>query len=159
MSKPETLASKTEPPYVLRRWKLLLLCIYFTALVYVTLFAWNYGSSYGPMAPGDRNYNLTLFESIHNIAYYSSSWVTPLRILGGNVIMFLPFGIILLSLLKSGWKNIFIVIGCSFTLSVGIETCQFLFTHRVANVDDVMLNTLGGLIGAMVTSISRYIKK
>ncbi|MFB4164184.1 VanZ family protein [Alteribacillus sp. JSM 102045] len=136
-----------------------LLIVYLGILIYVTLFAWNYGSSYGPVGPGGRNYNLVPFRSIFRIAYYSPNIDNPVRILGGNVIMFLPFGVLMAFLFKKKRTALWLIPLLAIVLSTFIEINQFIFTHRVANVDDVILNTAGGLIGAWFILIFRSILK
>jgi glycopeptide antibiotics resistance protein len=135
----------------------LLLC-YLMALIYVTLFAWNYGASLGPAGPGGRNYNVIPFRSIYRIAVFSPTIADPIRILLGNIVLFFPLGF----LLPSIWPKVrrFTLVFCiSFIVSLLIELSQFLFTHRVANVDDVILNTLGGLIGLLVFTGVYWTKK
>jgi glycopeptide antibiotics resistance protein len=135
----------------------LLLC-YLMALFYVTLFAWNYGASLGPAGPGGRNYNVIPFRSIYRIAVFSPTIADPIRILLGNIVLFFPLGF----LLPSIWPKVrrFTLVFCiSFIVSLLIELSQFLFTHRVANVDDVILNTLGGLIGLLVFTGVYWTKK
>lgn len=63
-----------------------------------------------------------------------------------NVIVFIPVGMILGSLLrvKGSWA-IALLIGCS--ISVTIEALQFCFMKGFSEVDDVMHNTVGCLIG------------
>ena len=63
-----------------------------------------------------------------------------------NVIVFIPVGMILGSLLrvKGSWA-IALLIGCS--ISVTIEVLQFWFMKGFSEVDDVMHNTVGCLIG------------
>ncbi|WP_233254253.1 VanZ family protein [Salipaludibacillus keqinensis] len=137
--------------------------VYMSMLFYVTLFAWNFGSSFGPHGPGGRNYNLEPFLSIYNIAVYSENWVAPFRILGGNVILFIPFGLLFPIVVERirKWKratSIILTVILAMMLSVFIEVNQYIFTYRVANVDDVILNTLGGLIGAVSYRILRFVK-
>lgn len=76
-----------------------------------------------------------------------------------NVIVFIPVGMILGSLLrvKGSWSKygswfkvngswlIVLLIGCS--ISVTIEALQFCFMRGFSEVDDVMHNTVGCLIG------------
>ncbi|WP_018922418.1 VanZ family protein [Salsuginibacillus kocurii] len=126
----------------------LLLFLYIGLMLYVTLFAWNYGSSFGPAGPGGRNYNLVPFLSIYRILVFSPDWVDPLRILFGNILLFIPFGF-LLSLLRMRKHPLLSSIGMGCFLSIFIEVNQFLFTYRVANIDDVILNSLGAGIGAL----------
>lgn len=63
-----------------------------------------------------------------------------------NVIVFIPVGLLLGSLLKvkCSWA-IALLIGCSISLT--IESLQFLFIKGFSELDDVMHNTVGCLIG------------
>ena len=63
-----------------------------------------------------------------------------------NVIVFIPIGMILGSLLrvKGSWL-VALLIGCS--ISVTIEALQFWFMKGFSEVDDVMHNTLGCILG------------
>ncbi|MFC0560427.1 VanZ family protein [Halalkalibacter alkalisediminis] len=131
---------------------------YLIALFYVTLLAWNYGASLGPVGPGGRNYNLIPFRSIYRIAVFSPTINDPIRILLGNVVLFMPLGF----LIPSIWvklRRVAYIMAVGFSLSFLIEMSQFLFTQRVANVDDVILNTLGAVIGYMLFSICFWAKK
>ncbi|WP_280771915.1 VanZ family protein [Salipaludibacillus daqingensis] len=137
--------------------------LYMSVLFYVTFFAWNYGSSFGPVGPGGRNYNLDPFLSIYRIAVYSEDLVDPIRILVGNVVLFIPFGLLfslLIERLRRKVKptSIILTVFVSILLSSFIELNQYLYTFRVANIDDVILNTTGGLIGAILYRILRFLK-
>lgn len=131
---------------------------YLVALVYVTLLAWNYGASLGPVGPGGRNYNIIPFRSIYRIAVFSPTISDPVRILLGNVILFMPLGFLIPSIWIK-WRRVVYIIAIGFSVSLVIEMSQFLFTHRVANVDDVILNTLGAVIGYGLFSIILWVKK
>jgi len=63
-----------------------------------------------------------------------------------NVVVFIPIGMILGSLLriKGSWL-VALLIGCS--VSITIETLQFCFMKGFSEVDDVMHNTLGCILG------------
>jgi glycopeptide antibiotics resistance protein len=64
-----------------------------------------------------------------------------------NVILFVPFGLAMRWRFPSlgPWR----IAAIAFAFSLMIETLQLVVaTGRVANVTDVMMNTLGGLIGA-----------
>ncbi|MFC4735698.1 VanZ family protein [Bacillus daqingensis] len=133
---------------------------YISILFYIVFLAWNHGSSFGLQGPGGRNYNLEPFLSIYRIAVYSENWLDPLIILGGNVLLFLPFGLLFPALLNRGKllrKVGFIkTAAAAAVLSTFIETVQYLFTYRVANVDDVILNTVGGAVGYVVYAALRH---
>lgn len=62
----------------------------------------------------------------------------------GNMVMFLPYGFFIAYFLKV--KNIFIMLGLTLLASLSIETTQLLI-GRVFDIDDIILNLLGGIIG------------
>ena len=68
----------------------------------------------------------------------------------GNVILFLPLGI-LLPLIDIRFRSLTKVIFTAAGLSLGIETIQFLLrfigSGRAVDIDDVLLNTLGACLG------------
>lgn len=139
---------------------LLLICffIYLLSVIYITLFAWNYGASLGPTGPGGRNYNFIPFRSIYRIAVYSPTLKDPIKILIGNIILFIPFGFFLPIAFKKLRKALMPTIFLGMLLSILIESSQFLFTHRVSNIDDVILNTLGAFIGAVIIKFGFFLK-
>jgi glycopeptide antibiotics resistance protein len=67
-----------------------------------------------------------------------------------NVIVFIPVGILLGIAFKqmTWWKAL--LIGCS--ISITIEALQFWFMKGFSEVDDVMHNTVGCLIGFLIVS-------
>lgn len=73
----------------------------------------------------------------------------------GNIILFMPFGFFIPLLWRiSAIKAVII----GFLASLFIETCQ-LFLARGTDVDDLILNTFGALLGAILFKIiQRYCK-
>ena len=74
-----------------------------------------------------------------------------------NVLVFIPVGLLLNVVPKqmTWWKAV--LIGCG--ISVTIETLQFFFMKGFSEVDDVVHNTLGTLIGFGILSFFRIIFK
>ena len=64
----------------------------------------------------------------------------------GNIILFIPFGLILPLLWKTSTKKTILIGFCS---SLFIEICQ-MFLTRGTDIDDVMLNTTGVVLGILV---------
>ena len=68
----------------------------------------------------------------------------------GNIVLFIPLGILLPFALKMfhSFKRVFVF---AFFLSLNIESIQFLSrflgNFRVVDIDDILLNTLGACIG------------
>lgn len=75
----------------------------------------------------------------------------------GNVLIFMPMGLLLQLMRPRQTLKWTIAIVC--ICSVAIEAIQFIMGIGSADVDDVILNTLGGLLGALIfISLNRLIK-
>lgn len=79
-----------------------------------------------------------------------------------NVTMFVPFGFVLseylaLKKLLSIGRRIGLVALVSFGLSLSIECLQLLLRVGFFEVTDLLLNTFGGLIGAVVSAMGRKV--
>lgn len=76
----------------------------------------------------------------------------------GNILWFIPFG-----WFKSGLtvkKNAaMIIVGQGALLSLGIETAQFILGTGMADIDDLIFNTLGALIGVILYQVVKRFKK
>ncbi len=81
-------------------------------------------------------------EPFHSIKMYKYAGYQVI----GNLVMLLPLGIYL-PLLYRGLKNFFAVAITCMLLSLSIELMQLATHFRVADVDDIILNTTGGCIG------------
>ena len=68
----------------------------------------------------------------------------------GNMLLFLPYGIFIAKYVKL--DSSFIVAIISFITSLSIEVIQFLI-GRVFDVDDVILNVIGGVLGFLIYKI------
>ena len=68
----------------------------------------------------------------------------------GNVALFMPLGV-LLPLVSNRFRLLRRVLVVAFCLSVSIEATQFVLRFlgnpRAVDIDDVILNTLGGCLG------------
>ena len=82
-------------------------------------------------------------------SFRSTDVFNGLENLIGNVAMFVPLGFF--SVLGLG-LTVVRATGLSAALSVGIETIQLLLGNRWSDIDDVLLNTAGGLAGALAAT-------
>lgn len=104
----------------------------------------------------DARYNLLLFWSYKAIASGQSVLIAQVF---WNVVLFIPIGILLMSILTCKHKGkISFVIG--LLLSASIELVQ-LFSHRgFFEFDDIIHNTLGVVIGiALYNIVSSIVKR
>lgn len=76
--------------------------------------------------------------------FSGGSWFGPLFEYAGNTAFFIPFGMLVFSLCRSVKKTA--AWGCG--LSLVLEVCQYAFALGRTDIDDLLFNTLGALIGA-----------
>lgn len=62
----------------------------------------------------------------------------------GNIAIFAPLGAFVGLLSRMKWIG---AIACSFLVSLSLECAQIVFSMGTFDVDDLILNTLGGLLG------------
>ncbi len=131
--------------------------IYIGILVYFLFFAELLGRtdiSYS------YRYNLKPFKEINRfIMYYSQlgSWTVFLN-LGGNVMAFIPFGMYI-PVISRKKRGLLVTILITFLLTLSIELTQLVMKVGSFDVDDIILNTIGGIIGYLCISLVRLIKR
>lgn len=72
-----------------------------------------------------------------------------------NILMFLPIGLLCTNLIRSKrtiWKYLIIFV-CVIMFSVIIETEQYFLRAGVCEFDDVLTNTIGGVMGMVLGSV------
>lgn len=140
---------------------------YFSFSVYLLLFLWIIIFTYvSPLElfdqsrPVIRGVNLIPF---HEIGQYLSGSANVSRTVVisniiGNIVIFTPLGLYLPLLINknnSFLKNVFAVA----LISLSIEIIQFVFAIGISDIDDIILNTVGGALGiAIFNLLSFWIK-
>ncbi len=103
----------------------------------------------------EHSLNLIPFASISDYVFRGSAVVQRFAAVNviGNIVAFVPLGAYLpLVRRKTGiWTNLLVVV----SVSVTVEIIQGVFGLGVSDIDDVMLNTLGGLIGILFLTLLR----
>lgn len=124
--------------FVLRK-ELLMLCfiIYILLLYYVVTFQ-------------DNNYGTNNFVPFKEILRYKITSKLFLRNVLGNILLFVPFGVFSSYIIKN--KSFIPAAILGFIVSCSIEFAQSAI-GRTADIDDVILNTLGSIIGYMLYKI------
>ena len=136
----------------------LLFIIYMCVLVYVVFFA----EAMGRTPQHGYVYNLTPLKEIKRFMKYiwdndALGRAARLNIFG-NIIAFIPFGIYLpyTSESKLGFISTFLY---TFSLSLTIELVQLITKVGSCDVDDIILNALGGVIGYILWYIYTKLRK
>ena len=75
----------------------------------------------------------------------------------GNILMFIPLGIYLG--LHSTNKSIVKLLSSIFLLSLLIEVIQYVFSLGATDIDDIILNLIGGFVGIVIYKVAeKYFK-
>lgn len=99
-----------------------------------------------PLRGSFGSFQLVPFRSIQQ--YLCMGGGTAFRNLVGNIVAFIPYGIYLQVLKKD--KRIGINVLIIAATSIAVELIQALLRVGVTDIDDVLLNTLGGFIGILI---------
>lgn len=132
-------------------WTWVCFIAYLFVLFYMLFFAEAFGRT-GHVE--EYRYNVTLFQEITRFYQYgkSHSWDLFLINVVGNVVVFIPFGVFLPRLFTR-CRNLFLTVLLSLELSLAVEITQLLSKVGRFDVDDLLLNTVGGLLGYILAMI------
>lgn len=124
---------------------ILVFIVYLAALIYFVFFAEEYGRT---NTSAELCYNLRPFQEITRYIEYRAMLGTPAVVLNivGNIVAFIPFGF-LVPMINSAERRTYMIFLLSLELSLIIEVIQLFSRVGSFDVDDLILNTLGGLIG------------
>ena len=134
---------------------------YITVVVSITIFPIIIDSEFMDM--NDKSINIIPFSTIMNLISNSTATTIVLQIIG-NIIMAVPYGVAIPFLVKrKKWYNYLIY---TLAFPIAIELTQLFICllsnsfYRTADIDDVILNSIGILIGYGVYKIlPRFIKE
>lgn len=147
------------------QWIQVLFFIYLLIVIRLIIFKYPYstlidiarGWEKGVILEGLDTANFTLFKTIRmyiNYAYKLNSFEN----LVGNVVVFMPFGFLFPHVLQRG-SNFFVMLFNAFLFIVGIELFQLFSAFGAFDVDDVLLNCVGAVIGYLGFFIFEKIMK
>ena len=107
----------------------------------------------------EYHYNLVLFREIKRFWNYREQlgmFATATNLLG-NVLIFLPFGFFMA--MASRYRSFLNTLIYSFALSLTIELSQLFMKVGCFDVDDLLLNTIGGILGFITFLICNVIRR
>jgi glycopeptide antibiotics resistance protein len=99
----------------------------------------------GVILEGLSTANFTPFKTIKMYIDYSYKLNSTENLLG-NVVVFMPFGLLFPMLTESG-QNFFVMLLNAFLFVLGIEIFQLFSAFGAFDVDDILLNCLGAALG------------
>lgn len=132
-------------------WMHILFVCYLAVLLKITVFRSGFGT-HGFCTDG--TVNLKLFEEYIPLIR-THDWDRFIYLFVGNIIWFVPLGMYVRhKKAKVGilWAAVF-----GFLLSLCIEVMQYLFGTGISELDDLILNTLGAILGAVSIKLLRSV--
>lgn len=121
--------------------------IYLVALVYFLFFS----EQLGRVPCNEYKYSLVPFREIRRYLVYRREiglYNVILNLLG-NVLCFVPFGLVL-PIMSRRHRGAVRITVLSFLASLLVELIQLVSKVGSCDVDDIILNTLGGLLGYLI---------
>ena len=135
----------------------LLFILYIFILVYVLFLSEKYGRAAGM---GEMRYNLVPTREIRRFVRHAG--ILGKRAvflnLAGNILLFVPFGAILPVLVRKT-RSFLAILLLSAALSALVEFAQLMLRAGACDVDDVILNTLGGMLGWVIFAFCNEIRR
>ncbi len=141
-----------------RFWGRIFFFIYMVLALYFMFFSESLDRT---MVSSEYRYNLTLFKEIQRFwnMRHTYGWNITMINLLGNIVCFMPFGFLAPTISKKKiFKNVISVTLMAMLFSIFIETAQLITKVGAFDVDDIFLNTVGGLLGYILMKISRIRK-
>ena len=134
----------------------ILFVLYILFLIYFLIFSEWYGREGVSV---DYRYNLVLFREIQRFWHYRDQvgWYAMFANIFGNVLVFLPLGYFLP--MASKYRSFFDTVFYSFVLSLCVEVFQLLSKVGCFDVDDLLLNTVGGALGYLIFAAHERIRR
>ena len=97
------------------------------------------GYLWDPANQRRRGLSLQPLAELHD----AQSWFAPLFGYGGNIAFFIPIGVLAYVAFRDArWAVLF-----GFGLSLAVETGQYIFSLGYSDIDDLLMNTVGTLVG------------
>ena len=134
----------------------ILFVLYIIFVFYFLLISEIYGRT-GEMQ--EYHYNLVLFKEIKRFWNYRKQlgiFATATNLLG-NVLIFLPFGFFMA--MASKYRSFLSTLVYSFALSLTVEISQLFMKVGCFDVDDLLLNTIGGMLGFITFAVCNVIRR
>lgn len=131
--------------------------VYLIFLAYFLFFAESTGRTFEGRT---YHYNLVLFKEIRRFIVYRETLGTTAVVLNlfGNVAAFIPFGMIL-PIMGRRFRSFFFMTFLSLEFSLVIETIQLVCKVGSFDVDDLLLNTIGGMLGYLGFAVLNRIRR
>lgn len=139
---------RTLPVVLLGLWVLLMIKLILFKDVEALRRTYEANTGLSPHEMAIERANLTLFKTCYYYLSGQEDFKTGLKNLGGNILLFIPYGFFLAAI-KPALKPKKIL-GIIFLTSLAFELLQLALAYGNFDVDDLFLNVTGGSLGLIV---------
>lgn len=131
--------------------------LYIVVLTYFLFFSERYGRV---ATQTEYRYNLVLFKEMKRFITYREEIGLESFLVNifGNICAFVPFGF-MLALINENYRKLISVTVITFIFSLTVELLQLISRVGIFDVDDLFLNTLGGILGYLIFKVLNLIRK
>lgn len=138
-----------------RKFAVLLFLLYFGILFYFLFFSEKLGRTF---VEREYHYNLIPFLEIKRfiVHYDVLGFEAVLLNIVGNIVAFMPFGFFL-PIFSNRCRYFLNTVFYTFELSLAVELIQLVTKVGSFDVDDIILNTIGGAFGFLVYHTVRWL--
>ena len=136
--------------------KRILVGLYVLFFLYLCLMIWEVFIGPYRTYSGEKRYNLYPFKTVMEFLLNATKYGFRVIFINliANIITFIPLGFFITLLFRRTFKLINIALCCLFFI-ICIEIGQFILNVGVLDVDDIILNTAGCLLGFMIYKVVR----
>ena len=147
-----------------REISLLIFFIYFLLLLNITIFKSSSISFRNPINSYEyKEYGISgiinfipFVETIKTITDGHTPIINPLSNIFGNILAFMPLGFFI-PLLFSKYNNLKRIFLLGLISSLAIELVQLFVGYNVTDIDDVIYNTIGSILGLLCFKVFKYL--
>ncbi|HJA66759.1 hypothetical protein B5F07_10775 [Lachnoclostridium sp. An169] len=141
---------------IIRAFGKVLFVLYIAFLIYFLFLAEWYGRE---GVAEEYRYNLELFKEIRRFLTYREQlgMFAVFANLFGNILIFVPYGFFISMASKS--RGFFKTLFYSMGLSLIVEIIQLITRVGSFDVDDILLNTIGGVLGFIIFAVCNRIRR
>lgn len=134
-----------------KKWGKPIVAVIFVLYLMVLAYFLFFSERYGREVTGDYHYNLIPLQEIKRFIKYRDTigWEGFVVNIFGNILAFAPFGFFLPIVSKQNRAFLNVTL-YSFEFSMFIELIQLSFRVGTFDVDDLLMNTIGGMLGYLL---------
>ncbi len=139
-----------------RKKEKILIVLYILFLMYLCLMIWEVFIGPYRSYSDVRRYNLYPFKTIMEFLLNTTKYNFRVIFinLAANIITFIPLGFFIALLFRRSCKLLNTTLSCMLIITC-IELGQFILNVGVLDIDDIILNTLGCVLGFMIFKVVR----